>query len=249
MLRIDIAQISDMPIHNLKLIERREVARGTIVFVFEKPVGVTFKPGQYGGFTLINPSETDAGGITRRFSLLSAPDDNHLSIATRIQNSAYKRILNALSPGNEIKFAGPTGNFTLHEDTSTPAVFIAGGIGITPFYSMLRHAAKHRSPQQIYLFYGNQTQVDAAFLDELIQLERTHPPFKLIATMADDPDNTWQGETGFITHTMLKKYITDLTAPIYYICGSPAMVTTLQETLVEMDIDEERIHAEDFPGY
>lgn len=237
-----------MPIHKLKLIDRREIARGTLVFVFEKPDGLTFKPGQYAGFTLINPSETDANGITRRFSLLSTPDDPHISFATRIQNSAYKRVLNDLSLGSEIKFAGPTGAFTLHEDTAIPAVFIAGGIGITPFYSMIQHATTHQSPQKMYLFYGNQAPNDAALLNELVKLQEQNPHFKLIATMAN-PDPAWKGETGFITHTMIKKYIDDLSAPIYYICGSPAMVTTLQETLVEMDIDEEKIKVEDFPGY
>lgn len=237
-----------MPIYKLKLTDRREIARGTLVFDFEKPAGFTFKPGQYGGFTLINPSETDVNGITRRFSLLSSPDDAQIAIATRIQTSAYKQELNRLPIGSEIKFAGPTGTFTLHEDTSTPAVFIAGGIGITPFYSMIKHAAQHHSSQKMTLFYGNQTPADAAFLHDLLTLQRDHAPFTCVATMAY-PDASWQGETGFITHTLIKKYVTDLFAPVYYVCGSPAMVTSLQETLVEMGIDENKIHVEDFPGY
>src|SRR5947207_2456323 len=111
-----------MPIYTLKLINRREVARDTLEFIFNKPANLTFIPGQYAGFTLINPSETDANGITRRFSLLSTPDDPHIIITTRIQNSAYKRVLNSLTIGAEIKFAGPTGAFTLHDDTTIPAV-------------------------------------------------------------------------------------------------------------------------------
>lgn len=241
-----------MPIYKLKLIARNEVANGTCVFLFEKPANFTFKPGQYGGFTLINPNETDSGGITRRFSLLSTPDDTHLAIATRLQktqkHSAYKRVLCDLAVGSEIKFAGPTGTFVLHDDISTPAVLIAGGIGISPFYSMIQYATQHQTSQQIYLFYGNQSPADAAFLAELNRMQEENSKFKLIATMAT-PDNTWQGETGFITDKMIKKYIPDLSAPIYYICGSPVMVTTLQETLAEMGIDEDRIQVEDFPGY
>lgn len=237
-----------MPIHILKLIDKREVARGTIEFVFDKPANLTFKPGQYGGFTLINPSETDAGGITRRFSLLGTPDDNHIKIAMRMQNSAYKRVLNSLPIGSEVKFAGPTGNFILHEDKSIPAVFIAGGIGITPFYCMIKDATQQQSSQPLFLFYGNPSPNDSAFLGELTEMQKENSHFKLIATM-DKLDPTWQGETGFISHTMIKKYISDLNAPIYYICGGPAMVTALQELLVEMGIDEERIKVEDFPGY
>ncbi len=237
-----------MPIHKLKLLARREVAKGTVVFVFEKPQGLTFTPGQYAGFTLIDPPEQDANGITRRFSLLSTPDDEHIMIATRIQNSAFKRVINRLPIGSEIKFAGPTGNFTLHENTSIPAVFIAGGIGIVPFYSMIKQATRHHFSRDIYLFYGNQTRLDAAFLDDLIMLQQQNSHFKLIPTLAL-PDDGWTSEIGFITHTMIKKYITTLDKPIYYICGSPAMVTTLQETLVEMGIEEDKIHIEDFPGY
>jgi len=237
-----------MPIYKLKLINRHVVARGTVELIFEKPHSFIFIPGQYGGFTLINPSETDAGGITRRFSLISTPDDDFISITMRIQTSAYKRILNALPIGSEIKFAGPSGNFTRHEDTSIPAVFIAGGIGITPFYSMIQYATRHQSPQKVVLFYGNQTPRDTAYLQELTALQHQNPNFNFIPTMAN-ADNQWIGETGFITHSMIKKYITDLYAPIYYICGSPVMVTTLQETLVEMGVSEDRIKIEDFPGY
>lgn len=239
-----------MPIHKLKLIDKQEIASNTIALHFEKPDGFTFKPGQYGGFTLIDPHETDANGITRRFSLLSTPNEKYLSIALRIPQhiSAYKRVLKDLPIGSEVKFAGPTGTFTLHEEVAIPAVFIAGGIGITPFRSMIRHATETKSTQQMTLFYGNQKKSDAAFLDELATYQNTNPQFKFIATLVE-PDINWQGEAGYITHTMLKKYIPDLAIPIYYICGSPVMVTALQELLAEMGIDEGKIKVEDFPGY
>lgn len=237
-----------MPLHILKLVNKREVAPSTIEFHFEKPAGFTFKPGQYGGFTLINPSETDAGGITRRFSLLSTPNDAQVKIAMRIQQSAYKRVLNTLPNGSEIKFAGPTGNFTLHEDTSIPAVFIAGGIGITPFLCMIKHASESKSQQKLYLFYGNQSPETAAFLPELNQLAKDNPNFTFIPTM-EKADINWQGETGFVTHTMIKKYVSDINEAIYYVCGGPAMVSALQELLIEMGIAEDKIKVEDFPGY
>lgn len=237
-----------MPIHQLKLLNQFVAARNTVVLQFTKPEGFIFKPGQYGGFTLINPTETDSSGITRRFSLLSTPDDPHIAIVTRIQQSAFKRVLISLPIGSEIKFAGPTGNFILHEDINIPAVFIAGGIGIAPFYSMLKYVIQHEKERQCYLFYGNQCEADTAFFEELSRLAKEHTHFKLIPVF-NQPSNTWQGETGFITHTILKKYIPNLSLPIYYVCGSPAMVTVLQETLAEMGIDEQKIRVEDFPGY
>jgi len=237
-----------MPIYKLKLIGRKEVARDTLEFQFEKPEGFNFKPGQYGGFTLINPPETDAGGITRRFSLLSMPDDPHLAFVTRLQTSAFKRVLKDLSLESEVKFAGPTGTFTLHEDAVVPAVLIAGGIGIAPFYSMIRAAVANRSTQQIILFYGNREKNDAAFLSELMQLEEQHPFFKLIPVL-EKAEADWHHETGYITDSLLRKYLSDLNAPIYYICGSPGMVTAIQELLAEMDINPEHVKVEDFPGY
>lgn len=241
-----------MAIYTLKLLERREIARGTVQLIFDKPAGFTFKAGQYGGFTLINPTEKDAGGITRRFSLLSTPHDNHLAITTRFlstnKHSAFKRMLIQLPIGSALKFAGPTGNFVLHDNVNVPAVLIAGGIGITPFYSMIKDKISHSSLLPIYLFYGNQSFEDAAYLKELTQIEKTNPHFTLIPTLVEPP-TAWSGETGFITAQMIKKYIQDLSRSIYYVCGSPAMVTTLQEILAEMGINEDRIQIEDFPGY
>lgn len=237
-----------MPIHKIKLLARREVAKDTILFVFDKPQGMTFAPGQYAGFTLIDPPEVDASGITRRFSLLSTPNDEHIMITTRIQNSAFKRVLNTLPIGSEVKFAGPTGQFILHDDMSIPAVLIAGGIGIVPFYSMIKHTTQRHLSREIFLFYGNRRRLDAAFLDELEMFQQQNAHLNLIPTL-ELSDETWNGETGFITHTMIKKYIKNLSVPVFYICGSPAMVTTLQETLVEMGIEEEKIRIEDFPGY
>lgn len=237
-----------MPIYKIKLLKRETVANNTIQLTFEKPQGMTFKAGQYGGFTLINPVENDDKGITRRFSFLSAPDDEHLTIVTRVQTSAYKRNLQNLSIGEEVKMAGPSGNFIMHEDETVPTVLIAGGIGIAPFYSMIRHAAAHQPARQITLFYGNQTLADAAFMHELLQLEKEFPLFKMIAALAN-PDEEWQGASGFITDELLVNNIPDLDKPIFYVCGSPAMVTAMQQVLNELQIADERIKVEDFPGY
>lgn len=237
-----------MPIYQLKLISRREVARNTIEYHFEKPTGFNFIPGQYGGFTLVNPPLTDAAGITRRFSLLSTPDDNDIAIVTRIQSSAFKQVLKDMPLQSIVKFAGPTGNFVLHNDIPTPAVFIAGGIGIVPFYSIIKHACRHLPQQKMILFYGNQQVADAAYLTDFIELQQQHPSFTFVPTMAD-ADTTWQGECGYVTDSLIRKYVKDIHAPIYYICGSGGMVAAIRELLVEMGIEETNIRVEDFPGY
>lgn len=234
-----------MPIHEIKLIDRHTVAKDTVVLEFEKPTGLTFIPGQYGGFTLMKPIE---GNATRRFSLLGTPLDKNLKIVTRIQPSSYKNALLAMNIGDAIKFAGPTGNFVLHDEQNIPAVLIAGGIGIAPFYSMIEHATVMNSDRRIILFYGNETLASAAFLPELRDMQHKNSNFNLIACLSSS-DNDWQGEKGYITHTLIKKYITPLDDPIYYLCGSLNMVTALKETLLEMDVPLEKIKIEDFPGY
>ncbi len=237
-----------MPIYKIKLLQRETVANNTIKLTFEKPDGMTYQAGQFAGWTLINPVETDDKGSTRRFSFLSAPDDKVLTMVTRVQHSAYKRNLQNLNIGDEIKLAGPTGNFILHEDTNIPAVLIAGGIGIAPFYSMIKHAVLHRPQQKIYLFYGNQTLADSAFMNELTELTTQHPQFKMIAALTN-PNPEWNGAKGYITDELLVKNLPDLDTPIFYACGSPGMVTAMQQMLKELQIPDERIKVEDFPGY
>lgn len=237
-----------MPIYTIKLISKHEVAIDTTEFIFEKPADFHFIPGQYAGFTLpqLNPGVT--GGATRRFSISSSPQDSELIITTRNSNSIYKGTLFALNPGDAIKMAGPTGNFILPQDPTTPVVLIAGGIGITPFYSMLEDAEQTNSKRTFILFYGNQSEDRSAYLNDLYLLQNNHLNFTFIPTLAE-PANDWRGESGYITYTLLKKYLKQLDQYQYYVCGSPAMVNTLQETLLEMEIPTEKIHVEDFPGY
>lgn len=236
-----------MPIYQTTLRKRQEVARLTYLFEFDKPAGFDFIPGQYAGFTLINPSERDESGITRRFSIASIPEDHHLSIVTRIQNSAFKRELLKLSPQDSIKLAGPSGNFVL-PPTSEPVIFIAGGMGIAPFFSMIKSEVAKNSHRPMTLFYGNQEQQDAAFLSELKDFATRKNNFKLVLALSQ-PNPDWQAEKGYITETMIRKYVSDLTLPIYYVCGGPVMVSNLQETLLEMNINPQQIRTEDFPGY
>lgn len=235
-----------MPIHILTLTSRREIARDTIELHFQKPEGFQFKAGQYGGFTLMHAKQLEPTNLNRRFSLANAPDDETIVVTTRLQQSAYKKELNALEIGGTIKFAGPIGNFVLHDDASQPAVFIAGGIGITPFYSMLKQAALEQSKREFILFYGNQTLADAAYINELKNLRLAN--FTFVPVLADGSEPL-PFESGYISYELIKKYVANLAKPVFYVCGSPAMVGALKETLKELDIADEQIKVEDFPGY
>lgn len=234
-----------------KLVRQEEVAEGTKAFHFEKPKGFDFRAGQYVDLTLINPPETDAGGSTHTFTVASAPHEGELMIATRMRDSAFKRVLGKLEPGAEVDIEGPMGSFTLHQNASKAAVFLSGGIGITPFLSIARHAAHERLPHRLYLFYSNYRPEDAAFLDALAALEKANPRFRLVATMTDMGRSgmTWSGETGFIDEPMVRRYVENLHGPIFYIAGPPGMVAAMQKMLGEAGVDPDDVRTEEFAGY
>lgn len=234
---------------NIKLKSRKEVAVNTMEFHLSKPQGFTFKPGQFADYTQINPSETDTEGDTRGFSL-GAPYEEDIIFTTRMRDTAFKRNLKKMPIGTEVVFDGAYGSFTLHNNTKIPAVFLSGGIGITPIRSIILQATHDKTDHEIFLFYANKTPKDTAYLDELTAAEKANPNFKMVASMTDiDGSKGWKGETGYFTKQMLEKYIVDLTVPIYYISGPASMVASIRKTLNEAGIDDDNIRTEEFSGY
>ena len=234
-----------------RLLSRVEVAEGTMAFRFEKPLQFDFSPGQSADLTLSNPPETDAEGNTRTFSIASPPFENQLMFATRMRDTAFKRSLKKITLGTEVRIDSPMGSFTLHKDSAKPAVFLAGGIGITPFLSIVRQADHDQLPHKLHLFCSNRRPEDSPFLDTLQMLEKSNPNFQLVCTMTDMPQSKreWKGETGLINQEMLSRLLTNLQGPIYYIAGPPAMVAGMRKMLVGAGIDEDDIRTEDFAGY
>ena len=233
------------------LISREEVAEGTTAFHFEKPVGFSFRAGQFADVTLTDPLETDAEGNTRSFSIASPPFANELVFTTRMRDTAFKRSLKQVKSTAEVKISPAAGTFTLHKDPAKAAIFIAGGIGITPFLSMVQQADRDRLSQKLYLFYSNRRPEDAAFLDTLRALETTNPNFRLICTMTEmsKSKKEWKGEKSLIDKDMLCRHLIDLQGPIYYIAGPPTMVTAMHETLMSAGVEENNIRTDEFVGY
>lgn len=235
----------------VRLRSRIEVAERTMAFHFEKPSGWTFKAGQYVDVTLIDPPETDSQGNGRAFSIASAPQEESLMIATRMRDTAFKRVLGAMSIGEAVKIDGPFGNLTLHKDAGRPALLLAGGIGITPFRSILVRAAREKVPHRIVLLYSNRRPEDAPFLVELSGLQGENPNFTLVATMTEMSKSrlAWQGEKGPIDREKLTRYLPGPASPICYIAGPPAMASSLFDVLGECGIDGDDIRSEEFSGY
>lgn len=234
---------------------KKQIAESTWAFVFEKPDGFRFKAGQHVRMTLINPPETDGEGNSRFFSLASTPQEPDLIVAMRMRDTAFKRVLGCMKIGDKVLVQmlldAPHGTFALHDDPSRPAVFLVGGIGIVPAFSMIKDAVERELPHRIFLFYSNRRPEDASYLEELQKLAEQNPSFKLIATMteAEKSAKSWTGETGRIERSILAKYVGDLLSPIYYISGLPEMVSGMKAMLGDSGVGEESLHAEEFTGF
>ena len=240
-----------MPPHKVSLKAHKTICAGTTAFYFEKPENFQFEAGQFANLTLVAPSDSDLKGDTRTLSLASAPHEPNLMVAMRLRATAFKRNLNSLPLGAELLLQGPYGSMTLSRNSARPAVLLAGGIGITPFRSLVWNAAESQSPRRIFLFYSVRVPEEAAFLQELQEMERYNGRYKLICTVTQPRmvRAPWLGETGRISIKMLSKWIPDLSVPIYYVAGPPAMVTSVRQMLISSGISEEDIRAEEFSGY
>jgi ferredoxin-NADP reductase len=241
----------EMLTHTVSLLRREEVAEGTMSFYLDKPADFHFKPGQYLDCSLIDPPETDAEGNIRTFSIASAPAERDLMVATRMRDTAFKRVLKRMPLGSQLKIDGPLGSFNLHSNASRPAVFLGGGIGITPFRSMIVNATREGLARRIVLFYSNRRPEDSAFLQELQQIGSDNKNYQIICVMTkmEKSKRPWHGETGYIDKTMLARFVPDVVVPIYYIAGPPAMVAAMKETLTGSGVNEDDIRSEDFAGY
>src|SRR5688500_17955464 len=187
--------------------EKQEVAEGTLMVTFDLlGVEVDFSAGQYFHVTLPDIGHQDERGLRRHITVVTSPNEKGvLGLATRLRDSAFKRTLRELPVGAEVDIEPPKGKFVLPDDTSRPPVFVAGGIGITVFRSMLRFIREEGLPYRVTLIYSCRDRESAAFLDELQELERELPNFRLILTMTDDPG--WEGETRRIDAEFFKSYL------------------------------------------
>jgi ferredoxin-NADP reductase len=230
--------------------EKREVAKGTLLVTFDL-LGeeVDFAPGQYFFVTLPDVGYQDDKGLRRHITVVTSPNEKGvLGFATRMRDSAFKRSLGELPVGAEVDVESPKGNFVLPENTSRPLVFVAGGIGITVFRSMLRYIREERLPYRVTLIYSNRDRESTAFLDELREFEQALPDFRLILTMTQDPG--WKGETRKVDGKFVKDHLDeDLNRYTFLVAGPPAMAEGVQQALEEVGVQDENVIAERYSGY
>ena len=226
------------------------MAKGTLLVVFDL-LGeeVDFRPGQYFWVTLLDPPFDDEKGPRRHISAVTSPNERGvLGLCTRLRDSAFKRSLAELPIGAEVEVEQPKGTFVLPDETDLPFVFLAGGIGITVFRSMLRYIAEEQLPHRVTLVYSNRDRESAPFLDELAELERSQDWLHVVLTMTDDPG--WDGELRRIGPELLRDQLgAELGSFRYLLAGPPRMVEGVAEQLRWAGVPDEQIASERFSGY
>jgi ferredoxin-NADP reductase len=230
--------------------EKREVAERTLLAVFDLDgQEVDFRPGQYFWVELPDRGYDDEKGLRRHISVVTSPTERGvLGLATRIRDSAFKRTLAELQVGDEVDVEAPKGSFVLPEDTSRPYVFIAGGIGITVFRSMLRYIADTGQPYRVTLVYSNRNRAAAAFLDELEELRGRIPGLDVVLVFTDEPG--WEGESRHVDANVLRDHLAEpLDAYTYMVAGPPGMAEDVGEKVRAAGVPEEQVVVAKFSGY
>jgi len=240
--------------------ETREVAQGTLLVVFDlQGEELDFRPGQYFWVELPNRGYDDEKGLRRHISVVTSPTERGvLGLCTRLRDTAFKKTLAELKVGDEVEVEPPKGDYVLPEepkgsfvlptDTSVPYVFVAGGIGITVFRSMLRYIADTGEPYRVTLVYSNRDRASTPFLDELQALEQRIPDFRLVLTMTQDEG--WEGESRYVTAGLLSDHLEgELGDHTFLVAGPPAMVESVVEQLSGAGVQEEQVLPDRFSGY
>lgn len=228
-----------MAAYQMKLVDRREIARATMAFWFQtNGAKYEFQAGQHADFAFMHPSEGDETDNLRTFSLASSPHDQGLvMIAMRMRETGFKTALKVAPLG------------TLQTNFARPAVYLAGGIGITPMRSILQWASLERAPHQLYLFYSNRDAEDAAFLEELEGLAAQNPKFTFIPTLTRSTSQAWPHERGPINRALLTRHLQGINGPVYYLAGPSGMVSAMSTLLHFLSVSDDDIKTEEFGDY
>ena len=220
---------------------------------------LNYKAGQYSVVDL--GTKEDPEGPVRSFTIASSPTEkDFILISTRIRDTLFKKKLASLDLGTLVNITAPMGKFVLPDDHSSKSVvFLSGGIGVTPFRSMVKYATDKQLPLKITVFDSNRDQGNILYKKEFDECVSENKNLKIIYTIADErqesssiPNDDWKGERGFINKAMLVKYLTtdELDNSIFYICGPPGMLKAMQKLLQDdLHIPKERIKIEEFTGY
>ena len=252
----------------LSLLEKREHQDTDVMsFKFGRQDNIShnifnYAAGQYAFFD-IGGVYNDPEGPVRHFSLASSPTEEEIIITTRIRDTQYKKRLSSLEIGSKAKVTKPLGKFVLHEDYSKPAVLLSGGIGVTPFRSMIKYATDKQLPIRVVMFDSNRNIPNILYKEEFDKCLNKNTNLKIVYTITEKEDDNqpssatgvnkeWKGERGRIDKAMLERHLDDdeIKNSIYYICGPPGMLNAIKELLQNsLQIPKDQIRTEEFTGY
>jgi ferredoxin-NADP reductase len=236
--------------YEAKLMSREELSGGVTVFCLEKPEGFQFSAGQWCFLSVPASGFEDDRGLRRPLSIASSPLEKELLFATKLSESAMKRTMAEMTPGTMVTLGQPMGNMILPQNTVTPLVFLAGGIGITPFRSMCCYAAGARTAHSITLFYSSRKPDETPFLDDLQRVSEQHANVSVVITMTrvTEDEKIWSGPRGRLSADTIKSMCAVWEKAAYYVAGPPAMADTMKEILNTLGISTERVKVELFAG-
>jgi ferredoxin-NADP reductase/Na+-translocating ferredoxin:NAD+ oxidoreductase RnfD subunit len=235
----------------LKLKEKIQVGSDTQDFVFEGDQKLSFRPGQYFEWTLAH-MRPDNRGNRRYFTIASSPTEQDVHLGVRFYDppSTFKKSLLRMANGDNIVASQLAGDFVLPRDTGKKLVFIAGGIGITPFRSMVQYLLDKKEKRLIAMFYSNKTASEIAYRDVFDRAAR-ELGIKTVHTLTDlkNIPKNWDGATGHVSAAMITKNISDYKERTFYISGPRSMVVACEKVLSGMGIKKNRIKKDFFPGF
>lgn len=229
---------------------KKQLSPDTFAFAFDKLPNFKFTAGQYMEWTLPHKN-IDSRGNRRYFSLASSPTENEIFLAVKFYNpsSSYKKALLNLEEGQKIIASQVAGDFTLPKNINKPLVFIAGGVGIVPFRSIIKQIIDNKMQLDITLFYSNRTADEILFSDTFQKAQEYGVKTIYTLTAIDNIPENWQGERGYITEDLLKQKLPDYLQRAYYISGPQLMVQSFEKLLLGMGVKKRNIITDFFPGY
>lgn len=235
-----------------ELIKKQVVAKDTMSFEFSSPIASNHLPGQYIYLTLTKLKYEDPKGPTRDFTIAGSPTENKLMIATRIRkDSGFKNTLKEMEIGDFVEIEGPNGSFVLDEKMKGNHLILAGGIGITPFRSIIKYNIDKKTENKIFLLFANSTPEEIPFKNELESWSK-NKNFSLAMTVSK-PDENWKGLTGRIDENMIKNQIkswgVDIKSLTFWLCGPPVFVDAMEKILETFNIPFGKVKTEKFSGY
>ena len=230
-----------------KIGKKIRVAEETLLIEFKLPRKVKYLPGQSFEVKLVDPPYRDREGTSRFFSIANdAGLRNYVTTITRIRKSAFKRSLEKMPIGSKVEVGSIGGTFLLPSGKKQSLVFIAGGVGITPFHSMIDYALS-QSGWRVQLLYSNRNQKRTVHFEELRKLAEKKRNFRVIFTMTSQ--RGWTGERARINPSFIKRYVKSPKTKLFYLAGSPRMNYDITTALLKLGVSAGRIKAEDFTGY